>query len=49
MNNPWVNIYANLVRNTAITGKTIEDVPEELRAEVQKILNGTEDGSDLVG
>lgn len=42
MNNPWVNIYVNLIRNTAITGKTIEDVPEELRAAVQEALDNPE-------
>lgn len=31
----WVTIYANLVRNRL---KTIEDVPEEFRAQVEEVL-----------
>lgn len=33
--NVWVIIYANLVANRL---KTIEDVPEELRAQVEEAL-----------
>lgn len=33
--NVWVTIYANLVRNRL---KTVEDVPEELRAQVEEVL-----------
>lgn len=34
-----VNIYVNLIKNTAVTGKTIADVPEHLRAAVLGKLN----------
>jgi len=34
----WANMYANLIRNTAFTGKTIEDVPENLRLLVKELL-----------
>lgn len=34
-----VNIYVNLIRNTATTGKTIADVPEHLQAAVLEKLN----------
>lgn len=33
------NVYANLILKTETTGKTIDDVPEKLRAEVQAILD----------
>lgn len=33
--NVWVTIYANLVRNRL---KTVEDVPEEFRAQVEEVL-----------
>lgn len=34
----WANMYANLIRNTTLTGKTIEDVPENLRPLVEELL-----------
>lgn len=37
----WATMYANLIRNTAITGKTIEDVPANLRDKVAELLEST--------
>ena len=39
MNEVWANVYANLIRNTEITGKTIDDVPLALRERVLELLN----------
>jgi len=32
-------VYADLIRKTDKTGKTIDDVPEQIRAEVQTLLD----------
>ena len=36
-------IYAEVIRKTATTGKTIDDVPENLREEVRAILGQMEE------
>lgn len=39
-------VYAELIRKTNKTGKTINDVPENLREEVQAILDSKKVDSD---
>lgn len=38
MRNPMAKVYADVIRKTKTTGKTIDDVPEALKAEVLELL-----------